>query len=112
MFDNLMLDRPGIQDNIYQTPTKQMVVLRGTNPVETISLPSLQTYYNNIQIPGREYGYVQVTHFDFPVCDSLYKTIGTQDRLFDVYIKLQPTFIPTASNNWFTLGGYNTQYDD
>jgi hypothetical protein len=27
-------------------------------------------------MPGREYGYFQVTHFDFPLNDSLVKTFG------------------------------------
>jgi hypothetical protein len=37
----------------------------------------LQNYYANMQMIGREYGYFQLAHFDFPLNDSLTKVFGS-----------------------------------
>lgn len=50
------MTRPGGGQD-YETPTKQLVVLKGKSCIEKISLPNLQSYYSNIGIEGREYGY-------------------------------------------------------
>ena len=70
-----MENRPGGGD-FYSTPSNQQIILKGSSCIEPISLPGLQNYYANLQMVGREYGYFQLSHFDFPLNDSLTKTFG------------------------------------
>ena len=48
-----------------------MIIMKGRSCIETISIAGLQSYYTNMQLAGREYGYFKITHFDFPLNDSL-----------------------------------------
>ena len=69
-----MQSRSGTSD--YATPTTQMIVMKGKACIEPISIPALVNYFTNMQLAGREYGYFKITHFDFPLNDSLTKIMG------------------------------------
>ena len=54
-----------------------MIVMKGKAGIEPISIPGLTNYFSNMQLAGREYGYFKITHFDFPLNDSLTRIFGS-----------------------------------
>ena len=60
--------------------------MRGDSCIESVSLPGLQSFFANLGMPGREYGYFQISHFDFPLNDSLVKTFSSTQMIIDVSV--------------------------
>ena len=72
-----MISQANIEKNeTYDSPSPQVILIRGNRCVETISLPMLQQYYTNILRPNKDYAYFKLTYFDFPINDSITKMVG------------------------------------
>lgn len=86
----------------YDVPSTQYVLIKGNSGIEPISVPGLQNFYSNLMIAGREYGYIQVAHFDFPVNDSPTKIFGTDLIYLQLVVTIQ--FGPPNSAAFVGIG--------
>jgi hypothetical protein len=75
----------------YEHPTPQVITMRGTSCVETISLPLMQQYYTNTQIANQDYAFFKLSYVDFPLNDSLRKTVGKSSIALTVHVEVRYT---------------------
>ena len=63
-------------------------------------------------MPGRDMGYFQISHFDFPLNDSLVKTFGAEFIPIDFQVRTFTTYIGNPDDSLEDANvEYNTRYN-
>ena len=59
----------------------------------------MQNFFMNLNIPGRDSGYFRITHFDFPLNDSLVKTF--EATVLSINVTAVYNYVETSGNVGF-----------
>jgi hypothetical protein len=99
--------RVGDQNERYNAPGAQVVLIKGNDGIEVVSVPGLTQYFTNLSMTGRDCAYYQITYLDFPINDSLIKTFRSKSLKLTfntlLYFKKDATPIDVADQTPYGL---------
>lgn len=68
-------------DDVYDEPSPQVILIKGNKSFETVCIPGMQQYYTNVLRTGKDYAYLKLAYFEFPRADSISKVVGNSAEL-------------------------------